>query len=592
VTSWREIVEARLARPGVPGADKRMPLCEAIRRFVRPGMKLNPCSLQARPVAALHELCRQFAGREPGFEFVSSSLSGNYLQLVHAGLLRKAIVSFAGEGYPTPGPSPVVARALERGRFALESWTMLTISQRLLAGALGIPFLPTRSIAGSSLADELRAAGGFAEIRDPFDPSRSQGVVRAYQPDVSFVHAWAADPAGNALCFPPHQENVYGALAARDGVILTAHRIVSTDFIRRHAHLVRVPAAIVLSVSEAPYGSHPYGNYSAGIPELAPYANDYAFMDEHRRAQDDEVRYAAWMEEWIFGVEDQARYLAKLGTKRIERLHFLAAPDSWRPELERHAAALEAKQAKSPIEEMIVQGARVLGARVAARGYRAVLSGVGQAALMAWLAAHRMRDQGHEVALLAETGMVGHDPRPGDPFLLNYWNLPTTTLLSDVLEALGLHACGAGNRCLATLGAGEIDRFGNLNSSWSSDGRFIVGSGGANDVASAAQETLVVAVQRRATFVERVRYVTSPGRHVDCVVSTMGRFEKRGGDTLVLTGWFESAGASRDEVVRGIRERCGWDLAVADDLEALPPASGEELALLRLFDPERRFLGR
>jgi hypothetical protein len=203
-----------------------------------------------------------------------------------------------------------------------------------------------------------------------------------------------------------------------------------------------------------------------------------------------------------------------------------------------------------------------------------------------------MRDQGHEVALLAETGMVGHDPRPGDPFLLNYWNLPTTTLLSDVLEALGLHACGAGNRCLATLGAGEIDRFGNLNSSWSSDGRFIVGSGGANDVASAAQETLVVAVQRRATFVERVRYVTSPGRHVDCVVSTMGRFEKRGGDTLVLTGWFESAGASRDEVVRGIRERCGWDLAVADDLEALPPASGEELALLRLFDPERRFLGR
>ena len=96
-----------------------------------------------------------------------------------------------------PGPSPVVARALERGGFALESWTMLTISQRLLAGALGIPFLPTRSIAGSSLADELRAAGGFAEIRDPFDPSRSQGVVRAYQPDVSFVHAWAADPAGN-----------------------------------------------------------------------------------------------------------------------------------------------------------------------------------------------------------------------------------------------------------------------------------------------------------------------------------------------------------------------------------------------------------
>ena len=75
-------------------------------------MKLNPVALQSRPVAALHELIRQFSGSQPDFELVSSSLSGNYLQLVGAGLLRRAVVSFAGEGYPTPGPSPVVARAL------------------------------------------------------------------------------------------------------------------------------------------------------------------------------------------------------------------------------------------------------------------------------------------------------------------------------------------------------------------------------------------------------------------------------------------------------------------------------------------------
>src|SRR5450759_1040310 len=237
---WREIIDRRIAAVYDSTQDKRLDLAEAVRRFVRPGMKLNPCSLQSRPVAALYELCRQFAGKRPQFEFISSSLSGNYLQLVHLGLLKRAVVSFAGEGYPTPGPSPIMARALARRELELENWTMLTISQRLLAGAMGVSFLTTRSIVGSSMADELAKLGVFAEVADPFDASRSQGVVRAYAPDVSLVHAWAADRAGNAVCFPPYQENIYGALAARDGVIVTAHKIVPTSVVRRYAQLVRI----------------------------------------------------------------------------------------------------------------------------------------------------------------------------------------------------------------------------------------------------------------------------------------------------------------------------------------------------------------
>jgi len=588
---WRTVIESRFAIVHDSGVDRRMSLAEAVRRYVRPGMKINPCSLQARPVTAVYELCRQFAGRDPGFEFISSSLSGNYLQLVHLGLLKRAIVSFAGEGYPTPGPSPITARALARGDLELENWTMLTISQRLLAGALGVPFMATRSIAGSSLAEELRESGGYAEVADPFGSVRPQGVVRAYQPDVSFVHAWAADRSGNAVCFPPYQENVYGALAARDGVILTVHSIVSTDFVRRHSHLVRIPAERVLAVCEVPFGSHPYGNYSEGIPELVPYANDYPFMSEHRRAQEEEQQYASWLDEWVLGPKDQDAYLAQLGRERMQRLFHLARPDSWRGELERHASELDADRPASPIEEMIVQGARHLSERIEQGRFKTVLSGVGQAALMAWLAAHRLRERGIEFAMVAETGMYGHDPRPGDAFLLNYWNLPTTTGLTDVLEALGIHGCGATNQCLATLGAGQVDRRGNLNSTRTADGRFIVGSGGANDLASAATETVVVAAQRLQTFVEEVDYVTSPGTRVSCVISSMGRFEKRNGE-LVLTGYLTSAGRDREDAVRRIRERCGWALEVAEPLESLSPATPEELAMLRVLDPERCFLGK
>ena len=589
---WREVVARRIAAIHDSAADKRMDLGDAIRRFVRPGMKINPVTMQARPQAAMYEICRQFSGMRPGFEFISSALSGSYLQLAHLGLLRKAVVSFAGEGYPTPGPSPVTRWALERGGFEIENWTMLTIAQRLLAGAMGVPFLTTRSITGSSLATERQATGDYFELADPFNPGGVQGVIRAYRPDIAFAHVWAADRAGNAICFPPYQENVYGALAARQGVVLTAHKLVSTDFIRRHSHLARIPGEIVLSVSEVPYGSHPYGNYSVGIPELRAYANDYAFMREHREAQSTRERYDGWVREWILDVESHDAYLARLGSERLRAIHRAAEPDSWQEDLERHSMTLDQERAAGSVEEMIVQAAREVAKRIDSNGYRTVLAGAGQASLMCWLAALQLRQQGVDLALLAETGMYGFDPRPADPFLTSYRNLPTCTLLTDVFEALGLHGCGATNACIGTIGAGEIDRYGNVNSTRTATGEFLVGSGGANDIVTSAAETVVVAVQRTQTFVEKVGYVTSPGTKIRCVVSTMGRFEKLGSDELVLTGYFATAGRDRRQAVADIRQRCGWDLKVSDELQELQPSSAEELAMLRLFDPERFFLGK
>ncbi len=589
---WRDIIERKISTIHDSSIDKRIDLADAIRRFVQPGMKINPVTMQARPAAAMYELCRQFAGKKPGFEFISSALSGSYLQLAHLGLVRKAVVSFVGEGYPTPGPSPVTRWALERGDFEIENWTMLTISQRLLAGAMGVPFLTTRSIVGSSLADENMASGGYAEVPDPFNPGRMQGVISAYHPDVSFVHVWAADRAGNAICFPPYQENVYGALAARKGVVLTAHRIVPTDFIRRYSQLTRIPGEIVLSVSEAPYGSHPYGNYSSGIQELRAYANDYKFMREHREAQVSRERYDEWIYEWILDIRDHAAYLAKLGEERIKVVYRAAEADSWKEELESHAASLDQERAGGNVEEMIVQAAREISKRIPRNGYKTVLAGAGQASLMCWLASHQLREQGVEFTMLAETGMYGFDPRPSDPFLTSYRNLPTCTMLTDVFEALGLHGCGGTNACMGTIGAGEIDKFGNVNSTRTATGEFLVGSGGANDIVTAAAETVVVAAQRTQTFVDKVSYVTSPGANIRCVISTMGRFEKIGGDELILTAYFAVAGQTHEQIVAEIRKRCGWDLKVSDKLEELQPATAEELALLRVFDPERFFLGK
>jgi acyl CoA:acetate/3-ketoacid CoA transferase alpha subunit/acyl CoA:acetate/3-ketoacid CoA transferase beta subunit len=593
MSQWRDVITNSLVPLHDSIEDKRMDLADAVRTFVRPGMKINPVSFQSRPNQILFELCRQFKGQNTEFEYITTSCNNTGLVPVHMGLVKKLVVCFAGESYPTPGPSKVVRRAIQAG-MELESWTMLTIPQRLMGGAMGVPYFPTRSLVGSTIGEDLKKTGKFIEIDDPSHPGQKMGLLQSYNPDVCFVHAWAADKSGNAILYPPYGENFYGALAAKEGVILTADHIVETAVIREYAPYCKIPAAVVKSVSHVPYGCHPAGNFAQNLDvSMKPYGNDYAFMQENREAGKTAETMDAWIDEWVIGTKNSDGYVEKIRREGyVDRIHNLGKADFWRDELERLSDNLDADRPASPIENMIVQAARMMSRRIKENNIKTVLSGVGQATLMAWLSAHELRKDDVEFAMMAETGIYGHDPRPADPFVFNFYNLPTTTLLTDIFDTLGLHTGGAANQCLGTFGAGEIDKFGNVNSSVGSDGSFLVGSGGANDIATAAQESVVVAQQRTQTFVDQVQYITSPGKRVTCLVSTMGRYEKRGGDEFVLTGYFGMEGVSKDAAVAAIKERCGWELHVAEDVEELSGATHEELSLLRLFDPERFFLGK
>ena len=589
MSSWKDSIEARFDTLYSTSVNKEMPLGEAVRTFIKPGMKLNPCGIHSRPGAAIYELCRQFQGTDPQFEYMGLGLTATMLPLVHLKLIKKGVVSFAGDGYPTPGPSPVIVRALKRGEIELENWTMLTICQRLMAGAMSVPFITTRSLIGSTLASELPHA--FREMQDPFSETGATGVVSAYHPDISFVHTWASDPAGNALCFPPLVENIYGPLAARTGVVLTAEHIVDTDFIRRYAHLGRIPAEKVLSVSHAPYGAHPGGYYTQGVPECISYGHDYDFLKEHRAVQVDEGAYQRWVEEWIRDVADHDAYVHKLGLERINKLHAVAMPQSWRPEFDHFCRTVRDNQPAGAIERMVIQTSREILKRIPLHHYSTVLCGIGQATLATILAWRALHDRGQEFAAMAEIGIYNYDPRPADPFVFNYRNMPTATMLSDIFEILGLHMGGDSNQCLGLLGAAQIDRRGNVNSV-RMGGHFIVGSGGANDVATAARETIVIAQQNKGQFVRDVEHITCPGTRVRCVVTTRGRFEKIQGDELVLTGYMAQEGVSEEDTVRVIKDLVDWDLRVGAGIERLEMPTDTELMLLRSYDPERFFIGK
>lgn len=588
--TYADVIGRRLAVPLNDGPDKATTLEEAIRRLVKPGMTLHLSTAHARANAHARELVRQWWGRDPGFTVAAVGLGSPGTALIHGGLVRRMITTYLGEAYPFPMPNPLISRAVLEGRLEVQNWSMLTFPLRLLAGAMGVPFLPTRSLLGSSMEEDNARAGDFQTVEDPFGTDGRIGFARALVPDLSLLHAWVADRAGNTILAPPLNENVYAAMAARHGAIVTVERIVSSAFIRRHAPLVRLPGQYVAAVAEAPLGAHPGGMYGMNVPELEGYAEDLGFVLEMREAFRKPETAEAWIREWMLEVPSQAAYLAKLGYARIMEVKGRAHTDAWTAELESLAHRLPSGAAHNPTEMMVVAASRILAEKARARGYRTFLAGVGNSNLAAWLATYRLREEGHHVELMAEAGLVGYLPRPAEPFVFSFRNFPSSKMLTDIFHVMGIFMGGRQNACLGSLAAGQIDKHGNVNSTLIPGEAYITGSGGANDIVSSAREVVVTLSQTRRRFVDKVPYVTGPGARVRTVVSGHGVYEKtEAHGELVLTGVF--AGLPEAEAVRRAREDCGWELRVAPRLRRFDPPSADELALIRIFDPRRYFLG-
>ena len=587
---YHDVIRRRLEVPLDEGPDKVTTLEDAVRRHVKPGATLYLGTAHGRANPLVREIVRQWWGRRPDFTVAVIGLGSPWTALIHGGLVKRIITTFMGEGYPFPTPQPLISRAVLEGRLAVSNWSMLTLPLRLLAGAMGVPFLPTRSLLGSSMEEDNARAGDFIAADDPFGAEGRVGYVKALVPDVALFHAWAADRAGNVIVVPPMNENLYGAMAARDGAIVTVEKIVSTDFIRRHANLVRLPAQYVRAVVETPHGNHPGGMYGMNVPELEGYAEDLGWILECRQAFRTPETADTWIKEWMLDVPTHAAYLAKLGYAKIMETKGRAHTDAWTSELESLSGRLPTAGHAAPGEWMVVAAARMLAEKVRARGYTTFLAGVGNSNLAAWLAAYQLKQAGVDVELMAEAGMVGYLPRPAEPYVFSFRNFPSCKMLTDILHVMGIFMGGRQNQCLGSLAAGQIDKHGNINSTIMPGVSYITGSGGANDITSSAREVVVCLQQSARRFVDKVPYITAPGRAVRTVVSDLGVYEKDGEHgELRLTGVF--ADRPEAEAVGAARAACGWELGTAAALRRFDAPTGEELALVRLFDPRRYFLG-
>jgi len=483
----------------------------------------------------------------------------------------------------------VAQKAYLSGEVEFENWTMLTIPQRLLAGAMGWSVIPTRSIVGSSMEEENKES--FTVIDDPFAPGQKIGLMRALRPDIVLVHGAAADRCGNTIITYPLGADVFGAWGAKHGVIVSAEKIVPTEYIRSHSHLVRIPSYMVKAVCEVPYGAHPAGMPNCGLPEFEHYFEDYDFLTESREASRDERKFSEWIKYWILDCKDYNEYLAKLGSDRLLYLRGKAHSDSWKDETVAEIPNLDFNKEPNSLEKMVVTAAQVVNDKFIAGGYKTILAGAGLSNLAAWVAAYGLKEKGYDVDLMAEIGMYGYLPRASDPFIFSYHNMHTCKILNNNETMLGVFVGGSSTQCLGVLAGGQIDKYGNVNSTKLPGVTYLVGSGGSNDIASGNKETVVVINSGKQRLVEKVPYITFTGKNVTTLVTDVGVFEKIGGEeTFTLTTYIPSQPKQAvKEAVAGIEEKVGWELKVSPNLKEAQPVAKDEVTLLRLFDPKGFF---
>ncbi|MBE9508395.1 MAG: CoA transferase subunit A [Chloroflexi bacterium] len=232
-----------------------------------------------------------------------------YDQMVAAGCARKMVFSYLGN--PGVGSLHCVRRAVEKGlphSTELEEYSHFGMVGRYLAGAYRLPFFPLRSYVGSDLP---KVNPRIRFVACPYEDG-SIAVVPPLNPDVTIVHAQRADRQGNTQLWGLLGVQKEAAFAAKH-VIVVVEEIVEETVIRSDPNRTVIPGLVVDAVVHEPYGAHP--SYVQGYHD-----RDNEFYLQWDKISRDEAATQAWLEEWVYGVQDRAEYVAKMGPETWERL--------------------------------------------------------------------------------------------------------------------------------------------------------------------------------------------------------------------------------------------------------------------------------
>ncbi|HRF46828.1 MAG TPA: CoA-transferase [Anaerolineales bacterium] len=313
-----ETVGTLFSEPDVDGArrwfaaksrvlsNKVMTVREAVERFVPDGAYLASGGFGTVRIATavLHEIVRQ---RKHNLGFAGHTTTHDF-EILAAGQCFDRCDAAYVVGLEVRGLSPNARRYMESGQVQVTEWSNATLGWRFKAAAMGVPFLPARTLLGT---DTFRHSAGRT-IECPFT-GQTLAAVPALFPDVGVIHVHRADVYGNAQIDGISVADWDLARACKR-LIITTERIVETDEIRRNPELTQIPYWLVDAVCHVPYGSYP-GNM--------PYVHysDEAHLAKWMEAERDPATFAEFLNTYIYGTQDFEGYLTlAAGEARLAEL--------------------------------------------------------------------------------------------------------------------------------------------------------------------------------------------------------------------------------------------------------------------------------
>ena len=299
--------------------DKLMSLGEAVRRFIKNGSQIaiGGFTVTRNPMAVAYEIVRQGI---KDIHLVCHSHGQALDILIGAGCVSRLEIAYGGNGRYAP-TCIRFKKAIQRSEIQFEDYSNNQMSLRFLAGALGIPFIPTKSGLGSDLINlegfppEIRkekkvASKKYVVTQNPFNGEDDKVVLLpALNPDVALVHAQYVGEDGTVRIKGLTFADIEQAKSA-DIVIVTCEEIVPRSFIRLDPDQNSLPPFFVDAIVRAPYGCHPTACY-------AFYDYDPKHLNLYKKMANDDAMFNEYLNEWVYGVTSHEEYLGKVGSTTL-----------------------------------------------------------------------------------------------------------------------------------------------------------------------------------------------------------------------------------------------------------------------------------
>ena len=257
--------------------------------------------------AAGHEIIRQ---RKRDLTLARMTPDVIYDQMIGAGVAEKLIFSWLGN--PGVGSLHAVRRRIEDqdpGPLEIEEYSHFGMVCRYVAGASNLPFFPIRSYYESDIPS---VNPNIRTMTSPYEDRTEVAVVPPLKPDVTIVACQRATKDGDAQIWGLLGCQKEAAFAAKRAIVV-CEELVDESVVRRDPNRTLIPAFRVDAIVPAPFGAHPY--QCQGYYDL-----DRAFRKMYAEAARTREGFLAFLDEWVYGVDDHEGYLRKLGKERLDGL--------------------------------------------------------------------------------------------------------------------------------------------------------------------------------------------------------------------------------------------------------------------------------